>query len=197
MFAEIQGISTADAVEIGLFIITLILVGITAWQACLTRRNVNAANKLIELQTEPSVYIGARWERKVSLYYYQRPQQPSFELLVFIQNRGGGPARNIKVVDVKDDLPAGNYDFPAGTFLVNGELMQLNFKETPFGKGEVTKELVPDQEMPLARVHSGAVSKLEYSVEVVFTYETSLGKSKHGSNVLDFPFYRNSPSPIY
>lgn len=62
------------------------------------------------------------------------------------------------------------------------------------------KELVPGQEMILARVHhrlaSGAVSGLEYSVDVVFTYENSLGKSKRGSDVLDFPSYRNSSSPI-
>jgi hypothetical protein len=217
----IPGISTTDRAAVVAAIVDVVLLIITVWLAYLTKKNVNAAadsvsatkkvvsatNKLIELQTEPFVYIGARWERKViplspSMAGFKPPPfDLSFELLVFIQNRGSGPARNIKVVDVKDDFPIdGNYDFPAGNFFVNGELRSLQFKETPVGKGEMIKEMAPGQEMIIARVHdrlaSGAVSGLEYSVTVVFTYENSLGKSKRGSGVLDFPSYRNSPSPL-
>ena len=223
MFADIiPGISTANA-ELVLVVLTFVLVAITVFLAYLTWQNVkaakksaddtkklvgltnqnvsaakesvNATNKLIELQNEPFVYIGARWERKViplspSMGGFKPPPfDLSFELLVFVQNRGGGPARNIKVVDIKDDFPTdGNYDFPTGT---------LDFKETPFGKGEAIKELAPGQELPLALVSRYALSLLEYSVEVVFTYENSRGKSKPGSNVLDFPSYRNSALPTY
>lgn len=180
MFADIiPSISTADAaalVELGLFLITVFL-------AYLTLQNVRAARKLIELQTEPFVYIGARWER-----VYMFPSGAS-ELLVFIENRGGGPARNINVIDVKDD-------FRVGYQVVNGKSEELSFKQTPIVK-EGIRELAPGEEMPLARFIRPEALKFERSVEVVFTYENSRGKSKRESNVLDFPSFRNSALPNY
>jgi hypothetical protein len=196
LFADIiPGISTAD----GLFIITALLVFITAWLTYLTRQNVSAAknnvdatNKLIELQTEPFVFIGARLESilRASRVSVGWSSPPEAELLVFIQNRGGGPARNINFVEVTDDFPAGHF-----VNFVNGGLMGHSFKETSIVK-EGIKELAPGQEIPLAWLLRAQVSGLN-SVKVVFTYENSLGKSKPGSNVLDFPSYRDSALPIY
>lgn len=108
MFADI--IPGIPDVELGLFIITVLLFIVTAWQAHLTSRNVRAAedsvsatNQLIELQTEPFVHIEANWEHVPS---YGAPfDEYENSLLISIKNRGGGPARDIKIVDVKDDFP--------------------------------------------------------------------------------------------
>lgn len=179
-------------VELGLLIITVVLVGLTFVLAYLTwqnvcaakdsvraaQENVRAAYKLIELQIEPFVFIGMRLESilRASRVSVGWSSPPETELLVFIQNTGGSSALNIKIVDF-------TYDFPG-------------FKQTSIVKEGGIEELAPGQEIPLVWLLRGQVSGLD-SVEVVFIYETSLGKLKLDSNVLDFPSYMNSTSPIY
>lgn len=93
MLADVFGIPTADVA----LIITVLLFIITVWLTILTWQNVRATNKLIELQNEPFVYIGARWGRKVIPFspsmggFKPPPFDLSFELLVFVQNRGAVP----------------------------------------------------------------------------------------------------------
>lgn len=74
MLAEIiPGISTADKAtlaELGLFAVTAIL-------ATLTGINVRQTTKLVQIQTEPFVYLEATWASGSRL------------LLIFIKNRGG------------------------------------------------------------------------------------------------------------
>jgi hypothetical protein len=162
VFADIPGISTADAVEIGLFIVTVVL-------AILTWLNVRAANKLIEQQTEPIVHVEATWNR----LQFEMRIIPFNEipLVIFIKNRGGGPARDIDFAKMEDDfsIEDGNKTFKQGPLVKDG-----------------IKELAPTQEMPLAWLSIPTVSKINRSVKIEFEYKNLAGKSKPGSNFIDF-----------
>jgi hypothetical protein len=177
MFADIiPGISTAD-LELGLFVITALLFIITVFLAFLTWQNVRAANKLIELQTEPFVYIEANWEQT-------RPESPIGEghiLPIYIKNRGGGPARDINFV-VKDDFSVGP---PLDPWMVTAVSPQDTFAQTSAVKKGI-KELGPYQELLLAYVLERRRLREFGSSEISFEYKTSSGKVKHGSKDIDF-----------
>jgi hypothetical protein len=166
MIAETLDVLTAD-VELGLFIITTLLFIVTAWLACLTY-------KLIKFQTDPYVYIDATWER----LFLPPPLDgfPSYEDLsvhISIKNRGGSPARDVNIIDVRDDFPVGI------------DILKKTFRDSEIiEKG--LKELAPDQDMLLARlVKDGAWRECPPS-KIFFEYKTVSGKSKPGSSIIDF-----------
>jgi hypothetical protein len=184
MLADIiPGISTAG-IELGLFILTFILVGVTVALAILTWMNVRAAkdvvsatkdvvsatNKLIELQTEPRVHVEATWNR---LQFYEgKIPFNEIPLVIFIKNNGGGPARDVDFAKMEDDfsIKDGND----------------TFKQAPLVKKGIT-ELAPNQEMVLAWLSIPTVLDINRPAKIEFEYKTLAGKSKPGSNSIDFP----------
>ncbi len=50
------------------------------------------------------------------------------------------------------------------------------------------KELAPNQELPICEIGGpGLIDRTPDPTEIVFTSENLLGKTKHGSSILDFP----------
>ena len=154
-------------VELGLFIITILLFFITAYQAKLTRQNVEAAKKMIELQAEPLVFIDANWEDR-----FWPDGRQHLVLKVSIRNRGGGPARDVKIVKVKDDFPVG--------------MDVKKFSELEIVNDEI-KELAPGQDMLLARLLDGGSWRKCPPSEIFFEYKTISGKTKPASSIIPFP----------
>jgi hypothetical protein len=163
MFEDIiPGISTAD-LELG---ITVFLIATAAWQTILTRQNVRAAKESIEFLTEPLVFIDANWEDRMV-----RGQQ-HLVVKVFMKNRGGGPARDIQIVDIKNDFP------------VAIEIQK--FSELEIVKRGI-KELAPYQDMLLTRlIDRGSWRELP-APEISFEYTTVSGKQKCNSSIIPFP----------
>jgi hypothetical protein len=174
MLADVfLGISAAD-------ILTALLLLITLWLAYLTYQNVRAAkdsvgatkdvvdatNKLIEFLTDPLVYIDANWEDRMV-----RGEQ-HLVVKVFMKNRGGSPARNIKIVEVKNDFP------------VSMEIQK--YSELEIIKSGIT-ELAPYQDMLLTRLLDKGSWRGLPSPEIFFEYYTVLGKKKQNSNIIPFP----------
>jgi len=154
-------ISPAD-LELGLFILNFILVGVTFALAYLTCR-------LIKLQTEPLVHVEATWNR---LQFYEgKALFKDVPLVLFIKNKGGGPARDVDFAKMKDD-----FSIKEGF---------TKFKQAPLVK-EGIKELAPNQEMPLAWLSIPTVSEINRSVKIKFEYKNLAGKSKAGLNFIDF-----------
>jgi hypothetical protein len=194
MFAEVNpGFSIAD-LELGLFLITVLLFGITAWLAHLTKQNVNlteqnvlaakqsinlteqnvdaakqnvkAVKELIEFLTDPLVFIDAQWEDRM----VQGEQH--LVVKVFMKNRGGGPARDIEIVDVKNDFPV---------------KMGVNtFTEEKIVKSGI-KELAPFQDMLLTRLLVDGAWRECPSPEIFFKYKTEKGKERSNSSIIPFP----------
>ena len=106
------------------------------------------------------MYIDASWEQ---LFL---PDRQHLSVHIMIKNKGGSPARDIKITDVRDDFPVGL------------DVLKKTFKELEIVKNEL-KELAPDQDMLLARlVENGAWRKHPPS-EIFFEYKTVSGKQKY------------------
>jgi hypothetical protein len=166
MFAEISGISTADVVETGLFIITVVL-------AVLTWLNVRAAKELIKLQIEPVVYIDVYWEKV---------ENRGAILLISVKNRGGGAARNIHL-DVDNDFPVGP---PLDPWKVAAVSPDNTFKHT-YAVEKGIKEIGPYQELLIAHVFEKERLRERENSTISFTYETTSGKIiEPDPRVIDF-----------
>jgi hypothetical protein len=163
MFAEL--VSGIPDVELGLFVVTVVLVIVAVAQTILTQKNVSAANRLIELQAEPVVFIDADWEDRIVF------NEQHLVVKIFIKNRGAGPARDIKFHEIKND------------FLVGVEAQK--FSELDIIKKGIT-ELAPYQDMLLARLIQEGTWRKVTDPEVPFEYYTISGKKKEKSNVIPF-----------
>jgi hypothetical protein len=154
VFADIiLGISTADAVEIGLFIITVVLV-------VLTWLNVRAAKELIKLQTDPDVYIDVYWERVEGPFY-------SYLLKTEAEGR-----RNINL-DVDNGFPVGP---PLDACRVAAVSPHDTFKHT-YAVEKGIKEIGPYQELLIAHVLEKERLREREPSTISFTYETPSGKN--------------------
>ena len=166
MLADILSLSAADAAIVFEFVLALATVGLaisTFALAYYTRKSVQQATKLLERQIEPFVYIEPTWNR--DLPFAERP------LVIFIKNKGGGPARDI-TFDVKDDFPV--------------EYQKTTFNQSPIIKNKI-KELAPNQEISLAWLSMPVAAKIERDIKIEFRYKDMSDKTILGFNFVPFP----------
>lgn len=174
MIADIiPGVSTADATavaELGLFVVTAFLAGFT-W------KNVKQTTKLIEAQLNPFVVVQGRWDLS--------GEAPTSSFWVFINNIGGGVARDIRFV-VRED-----FEVPEARLSTDNRDTATTFKKIPLIENGI-KELAPNQSMNLTRLNSSHVFAIKNPVEITVEYKNIPGEHKSGSSILDFPSYADS-----
>jgi len=188
MFSDIiLGISSNDIVagsELGLFIATAISVIIAAILVCLTRKNVQVATKLVEMQSNPFVYIMAEWDE-----FLASRQARGF--YIFIENSGGGIARNIKFGDITGDFQViSSIEMDMSTATPD-RIVYTTFKQLPIIE-EGIKELAPHQKILLVQFELGRIHNIKNSTKITFEYENVLGERKQGEDIIDFPSYARS-----
>jgi len=183
MLADIiLGIPSNDIIadsDLGLFITTAISVIIAAILVFLTWKNVKASTKLVEMQSNPFVYIAP-----------ELPEQPR-NFYIVIKNTGGSVARDVKFVDVTGDFSIQTIVEADQSTSKPDKTQKTPFKQLPIIKNGI-KELAPGQIIRLVQLQRGDVSNIKNSVKITFEYKNIIGETKKESNIIDFPAYAHS-----